>query len=206
MYQLTVDAAHVVTVTDHLSRDAAHAKLIRHVVAGDYYLRTLQVGSTHSTYELLALADDRRDPGSIGHAIIEELPTCCAPAVESPDRCAAAAGEWIAHHGRTWEYGCDTDRAAGYPLAVLTAARAEARFWFQAGTLLPEAARLADAAPIPHPHPARLEALRRIAIAQSAPGGLVERITTEMGSAPSAPTMAALIWRCALLRWGATAP
>jgi hypothetical protein len=73
MYQLTVAAAHAVTVTTHSDREAAHGHLVRYVVAGDYYLRTLQAGPVLGTYELLALVEDRRRPRSAGLAIIEDL-------------------------------------------------------------------------------------------------------------------------------------
>jgi hypothetical protein len=51
---------------------------------------------------------------------------------------------WTADHTATWRHGCDTDPRARYPLAVLTAARAEARYWFTAGTIYNETADLAD--------------------------------------------------------------
>jgi hypothetical protein len=206
MYQLTVDAAEAVTVTDHPDRDAAHGHLLRHAVRGDYYLRTVQTGPAHSTYQLLALTEGRRGPRSAGHAVIEDLSTDEALPVDSPDQAAAAATRWITHHQPTWRHGCDTDPGTGYPLAILTAARAEARYWFAAGTLLPEAALLAAAGSIPRPSQQRLETLRHHANAHAGtdenPAAVV---TGHVESATASTTVAALIWWYALLSWGASA-
>jgi hypothetical protein len=209
MYQLTVDAADTVTVTDHLDRDDAHGQLMRRAVTGDYYLRTVQTTPAHATYELLHLAEGRRQPRSAGHAIIERVDAAdgLLP-VDPPERAADAARLWIAHHQLKWAHGADTDPDDGYPTAILSAARAEARCWFHAGLLLPEAARLAHVDPIPRPGQQRLEALRRNAI--SAPAHRDERlaaiVAAQLGGPSSAPTLVALIWWYALLSWGATAP
>jgi hypothetical protein len=208
MYQLIVDAADTVTVTDHPDRDDAHRQLLRRAVHGDYYLRTVQTTPAHTTYELLRLAEGRRRPRSAGHAIIEHVDADGLLPVDPPERAADAARLWIAHHQLKWAHGADTDPGYGYPTAILSAARAEARCWFHAGLLLPEAARLAHVDAIPRPAQQRLEALRRNATA--APAHRDERlagvVAAQLGTPSSAPTLAALIWWYALLSWGATAP
>jgi hypothetical protein len=207
MYQLTIDTPHAVSVTDHPDRDDAHGQLMRRVVAGDYYLRTIQAGRAHTTYELLTVDDHRRRPHSTGHAIIEELTGERALPVDTPELAAAAARRWIAHHQPTWDHGSDSDPGTGYPLAILTAARAEARCWFTAGLLLPEAASLADVAPIPRPSQRLLEALRHNATADPAHHAhdLADVVGTQLENRTDAATLATLIWWYALLSWGASA-
>lgn len=207
VYQLTVDAADVVTVTDHEDRDEAHGQLIAHVVRGDYYLRTIQTGPAHSTYELLTLAMGRRRPRSTGHAIIEEVGVQDAHPVDAPELAALNAWRWIARHELTWQRGSDPHPAHGYPLAVLSAARAESRGWFSAGLLLPEAARLADAGSIPRPSQRCLEALRHSAIAWpiARVEGLAAAVVADIEIPVVAATLPALIWWYALLSWGARA-
>jgi hypothetical protein len=180
---------------------------MRHVVAGDYHLRTIQTAAAHTTYELLAVSDDRRRPRSAGHAVIEELTDERALPVDTPELAAAAAALWIAHHRLKWDRGCDTDPGAGYPLAILTAARAEARYWFDAGLLLPETARLADVTPIPRPSQRLLEALRHTATTQPTHRAhdLADIVGAQLEIPTAAATLAALIWWYALLSWGATA-
>ncbi|MCP9276940.1 hypothetical protein [Mycolicibacterium arenosum] len=207
MYRLTVDAADAVAVTEHPDRDAAHGRLMRHVVTGDYYLRTVRTGPAHSTYEMLHLADHRRRPRSAGHAVIEHVDPERRPPID-PHVVADAACDWIARHERAWRHGHDTDSRGGYPGAVLTTARAEARTWFPAGAALPEAARLADAetaSPLPQ---VRLEELRRRAVTAAAPldARLADTVIAQLDPAAPASTTAALIWWYSLITWGATAP
>lgn len=208
MYQLTVDAADTVDVTDHPDRDDAHGQLMRRAVTGDYYLRTVQTTPVHATYELLHLAEGHRRPRSAGHAIIERIDSAGLLAVDPPERAAAAARLWIAHHQIGWTHGSDADPGDGFPAAILGAARAEAREWFDAGLLLSEAARLAGVGPIPRPGQQRLEALRHTAI--NAPAHrddrLADVVAAQLRGPTSAASLAALIWWYALLSWGATAP
>jgi hypothetical protein len=205
MYQLTVEDGDDIAVTDHPDRDAAHGQLMRHVVRGDYYLRTVHTGPAHSTYELLALTDDRRRPHSAGHAVIEEHADERALPVDPPER--AAGARLISHQEPSWEHGSDTVTDAGYPLAILTAARAEARCWFAGDTLLPEAARLAGAVSIPRPIQQRLDALRQYATTQPTRRAedLAAGVTGPLEIPAAASTVAALIWWYALLSWGAIA-
>jgi hypothetical protein len=208
VYQLTVDTADTVTVTDHPDRDDAHGRLMRRAVAGDYYLRTVQTLPAHTTYELLHLAEGHRRPRSAGHAIIERIDADGPLPVDSSERAADAARRWIAHHDLKWAHGTDDDPGDGYPAAILGAARAEARGWFHAGLLLPEAARLALVDPIPRLSRQRLEALRHTAIDGPAHRNprLAAVVAAQLDTPASASMLAALIWWYALLSWGAGAP
>ena len=87
MYQLTVDESDTVAVTELPNRAAAHGRLMRHVVTGDYYLQILQVSRVHTTYELRRLAADRLRPHIVGHAVIERLDPGRRPSRRS-DVCA----------------------------------------------------------------------------------------------------------------------
>jgi hypothetical protein len=217
MHRLTIDHGHSVTITDHPDRDSAHGALLHYIVGADYYLRPIQDSPTHITYELLELCDPdecdhRHDrPRSVGRATIEDLAAAGAVPADSPYNAAAAAQRWIEDHHVLWNHGADTDPGARYPLAILTAARAEARYLFSAGALLREAAHLAGVEPIGHPDQNLLEDLRHTAITQakSTPeprpaeiAGAVQEVIHD--DTPSAVT-AALIWWYALLTWGATA-
>ena len=174
--------------------------------------------SDSTSYELLQLGDlaepDRelyRGPRCAGHAVIEELATEASAPADSPYNAAAAAWHWIDDHRDIWDYGSDTDAGTRYPLAVFTAARAEARCWFSAGTLMREAAHLAGVEPIANPDQALLENLRQAAstATRSCPEPGPAEIAAAVAQFITADTVpghtAALIWWYALLTWGVRA-
>ena len=170
MYLLTIDHdSRAVSISDHPDFDAAHSTLLEYVAGADYYLKPIQTTQPHTSYELVQLLDDdteplqrRREPRTAGHAVIEHRPEPVKLA-DSPYYVAVAAQRWITDHAPLWTHGADTDPGAHYPLAVFTAAQAEGRCWFSAGTLLREAANLAGVEPIARPDQATLEALRHTA-------------------------------------------
>ena len=218
MYQLSIDHGRSVTISDHPDRDDAHGALLRYVIGADYYLRPIQLGGAHSSYELLQLGElaepDRelyRGPRCAGHAVIEELATQASVPADSPYNAAAAAWHWIDDHRDIWDHGSDTDAGTRYPLAVFTAARAEARCWFSAGTLIREAAHLAGVEPIANPDQAPLENLRQAAstATRSCPEPGPAEIAAAVAQFITADTApghtAALIWWYALLTWGVRA-
>jgi hypothetical protein len=216
MYQLTIDAGAGTTASEHPDWPTAHRHLIDYVKAQDYYLELIQAGQPHTSYQLLELGDiaeeqrrrdEGRHPRTVGHAVIEELSR--TPAADQPYYAAASARRWIDDHHPLWAHGADTDPGARYPLAVLTAAQAEGRCWFSAGTLLREAAHLADVDPIAQPDPTLLETLRRDAItrAGTTPSSAELAAAVQQAAPADTPTphTAALIWWYALLTWGADA-
>ena len=73
MHQLTLDVGHGVTFTSHPDHATAHRQLMRHVITADYYLHTVATGPAHSSYDLLALAEGRRQPRRAGRATIDEV-------------------------------------------------------------------------------------------------------------------------------------
>lgn len=207
MYQLTVEAADTVTVTDHPDREDAHGQLLRRAVTGDYYLHTVQIAPAHTTYELLRLVEGYRRPRSAGHAVIERLDTDGRGTVD-PQRVTAAARRWIVHHQSAWAPGAGGTPADRCPTAILSAARAEARNWFRAGLLASEAARLARVGFVPRSGQHRLDELRCKATREPVHHDehLAPRVSTQLGVPASASTLAAPIWWYALPSWGAGAP
>jgi hypothetical protein len=217
VYLLTIDHdSRAVSISDHPDFDAAHNTLLEDVVGADYYLKPIQTTQPHTSYELVQLLDDdteplqrRREPRTAGHAVIEHRPEPVKLA-DSPYYVAVAAQRWITDHAPVWTHGADTDPGAHYPLAVLTAAQAEGRCWFSAGTLLREAAHLADVEPIAHPDQVTLEALRHSAITASgrsarSPAALAATVQELLPAHTTAADTAALIWWYALIAWGVTA-
>ena len=216
MYQLTIDAPTGHTVSEHPDWPTAHRHLIDYVKARDYYVELVQAGQPHTSYELLDLGDIAEEqrcraqghhPRTVGRAVIEQLTP--SQTAEPPYYAAAAARRWIDDHHPLWAHAGDTDSGTRYPLAVLTAAQAEGRCWFSAGTLLREAAHLAAVDPIPHPDQALLETLRREAItrADTTPSPAELAAAVQHAAPDDTPTThtAALIWWYALLTWGANA-
>ena len=100
-----------------------------------------------------------------------------------------------------------------YPLAVLTAARAEARYSFTAGTIYNEAADLADVgiADVPPPRQNTFEILRESAITAGRNGSittaaeLAAAVQAQLTADLTPQQTAALIWYYALILWGVTA-
>jgi hypothetical protein len=88
-------------------------------------------------------------------------------------------------------------------------ARIARRGNYLAGTLLREAAHLADVDPIPHPDQTLLKTLRRDAItrAGTTPSPAELAAAVQRAAPDDTPTThtAALIWWYALLTWGANA-
>jgi hypothetical protein len=74
---------------------------------------------------------------------ITELPDPGLP-VAAPYFAACDAQRWVCEHADKWLHGSATDPGYHYPMAVLTMAHGETHCFLYAGTLLPEAARLAD--------------------------------------------------------------
>ncbi len=213
MYQLSIDhPGRSRSVTDHVDREHAHRSLLDYVIGADYYLRPLPTGSETTRYELLALAEPdsgASHPRRAGHATIQAATRPAASCTPSPDDAAAAAHRWLNDHQLTWDHGCDTDPGTRYPLAVLTTARAEGRYWFTAGTLWREAAQLAGTDLTATPDQHLLETLRHRAIAHAAhqlgPADLAAAVLAQLPEHTTAEHTNALIWWYALLRWGATA-
>ena len=218
MYQLTIDAGAARAVSEHPDWPTAHHHLIDYVRGQDYYLQLIQCGQPHTSYALLDLGDiaeeqrcraEGRQPRTAGHAVIEELtPT---EVVDPPYYAAAAARRWLDDHRELWGHAADTDSATRYPLAVLTAAQAEGRCWFSAGTLLREAAHLAAVDPITQPDQALLETLRRDVItrghADTTPGPAELAAAVQLAAPADTPAAHtnALIWWYTLLTWGVSA-
>ena len=100
-----------------------------------------------------------------------------------------------------------------YPLAVLTAARAEARYCFTAGTIYHEAADLSDVGTtdVPRPRQTTFEILRDSAVTASRNGSittaaeLAAAVQTQLTPDITPHRPAALIWYYALILWGVTA-
>ena len=211
MYQLSIDhQGRSVTTTDHPDRDDAHRSLINYVIGADYYLRPLPTHPDTTRYELLALAEpDSRAtrPHHTGHATI--APAGHEASETATYHAAVAAQRWITDHHDTWHHGSDTDPGARYPLAVLTAARAEGHCWFTAGTLWREAAQLAGVELPTALDQHVLETLRHHALSQAgthpSPAELAAAVHAALPTATTTDQASALTWWYALLIWGATA-
>lgn len=215
MHQLTIDHdSEPVATTAHPDFDDAHRALLKYVVSADYYLRPVQTSAAHTRYQLLRLADpdDRtpsRHPRITGSATIRQLPDAELP-LSAPHFAARDAQRWIADHAGTWLHGSDTDPGCRHPMTVLTMAHGEARCHLRAGTLLPEAARLAGVEDCASPDQAALEALRHNAISSTSnpddPATIADAIQQLLPAGTGDHQSAALVWYYALIRWGVNAP
>lgn len=214
MHQLTIDHnRQSVSISGHPNFHDAHRALLQYVVGADYYLRPVQTTCDHTSYELLRLAEDNdhaaaRDPQVTGVAVIAELTDTQLP-VSSPYFAACEAQRWISDHADKWLIGCPGDPGYHYPMAVLTMAHGEAHYHLRAGTLLPEAARLAGADDIAQPDQATVEALRHNAISNDAgthsPAAVAAAVQLLLPAGVSDQQTAALIWYYALILWGVNA-
>ena len=159
MHQLTIATDTATSTTGHDDFADAHRALMSHVIAQDLYLHaSWPTPRTAVTFKLVSLDPADSQPHITGTATIEPSP---AKPVMGPYYSAEAALRWTADHTATWRHGCDTDPGVRYPLAVLTAARAEARYSFTAGTIYNEAADLSDGiADVPRPRQNTFEILR----------------------------------------------
>lgn len=211
MYELTITTAEAAQTTDHHDFPEAHHALMSHVIAEDLYLHATERGTPECpSFTLLHMAERERGTRIVGTATIAATP---AKNVVGNYYSAHAALRWTTEHTVTWRHGCDTDPGVRYPLAVLTAARAEARYSFRAGSIYHEAAALSDAgtAEVPRPSQHLLEQLRHSAVtaghAQTAitAAELAAAVETELTENITAEQTAALIWFYALILWGVTA-
>ena len=212
MYQLSIEhQGRSRSVTDHVDREHAHRSLLDYVIGADYYLRPLPTGSDTTRYELLALAEPTAAPATPGAPDTPPSnqqpapPTAHGQPLRRRRRRAPLAQRSPADVGQRMR----TDPGTRYPLAVLTTARAEGRYWFTAGTLWREAAQLAGTDTTATPDQHLLETLRHRAIAHAAhqlgPADLAAAVVAELPEHTTAEHTNALIWCYALLRWGATA-
>lgn len=212
MHELTIDTDDTTNTTAYNDFADAFRALMSHVIAWDLYLHAKwPTPRTTTAFKLVTLDEVARESRIIGTATI--APAAGKPIV-APYYSAVAALRWTADHASTWEFGCDADPGVRYPLAVLTAARAEARGWCTAGNVYPEAAGLSDAGTtdVSRPTQHTFERLRDSATA----AGRDRTITTaaELAAAVDAQLTpditpeqtAALIWYYALILWGVTAP
>lgn len=212
MHQLTIELDDTTSTIPYHDFETAHQQMLSHVIEKDLYLH---VNSDHrepgTTFQLVRVTERTTRPRIVGTARIEPAP---ATPVADPYYCAHAALCWIAERDVIWLHGCDTDSGVRYPLAVLTAARAEARRWVAAGTIYDEAAELAgvDNDQVPRPHHATLAILRDEIVTDAAlraeplpAAGLAAEVQRLLPADTTPQQTAALIWWSALLMWGATA-
>ena len=214
MHQLSIDHdTKSVSISDHPDFDDAHHALMQYVIGADYYLRPVQNAPTHTSYELLRLADDDdparvRHPRITGIAVISEL-TDTQPPVPAPYYTACDAQRWINDHDCTWRHGSEGDPGHRYPMTVLTMAHAEAHYTLRAGTLLPEAAQLAGVQDSREPGQPTVEALRHNAICTAtdtrSPAAVATAVQQLLPAGVSDQQTAALVWYYALILWGANA-
>ena len=212
MHQLTIELDDTTSTTPYNDFETAHQQLLSHVIAKDLYLHVdSDDRETGTTFQLVRVTERTTRPRIVGTARIEPAP---ATPVADPYYSAHAALCWIADRDTIWLHGCDTDSGARYPLAVLTAARAEARRWVAAGTIYDEAAELAgvDNDQVPRPHHATLAILRDEIVTDAAlraeplpAAGLAAEVQRLLPANTTPHQTAALIWWSALLMWGATA-
>jgi hypothetical protein len=211
VYELTITTAEVAKITDHDDFPDAHQALMSHVIAEDLYLHATEQGTRECPrFTLLQMPDNDRGTRIVGTATIA---AAAGKPVVGSYYSAHSALRWTADHTATWRHGCDTDPGVRYPLAVLTAARAEARYCFRAGTIFHEAAALSDAgnAEVPRPSQHVLEQLRHSAVTTAhaqtpiAAAELAAAVETELPENITAEQTAALIWFYALILWGVTA-
>lgn len=215
MHQLTIDHdTQPGCVSDHADFTDAHQALLKYVVRADYYLRPVQTTDAHTSYELLRLADlddprPCREPQVAGVATIEAI-SGNELHVAAPYFVACDAQTWINDHAAKWLHGSSTDPGFHYPMAVLTMAHGEARFYLRAGTLLIEAAALAGVANTVRPDQHLVEALRhnavRNTVALNNPAAIADAVRALLPVETTTHQTAALIWYYALLLWGVSAP
>jgi hypothetical protein len=212
MHQLTIDLGDTKRTVPYDDFEAAHRMLMSHVVAEDLYLHTdWSSPQPGTTFKLLKVDQDCTRPRVVGTATIALAP---AKPVDAPYYSAQEALRWIADHEAVWMFGADNDPGVRYPLAVLTAARAEARGWFSAGAIYTEAASLAgvDIDEVPRPRQVTLEVLRDHAIAAGRrehplnAADLATEVQRHLTADVTPQQTAALIWWAALLIWGVNAP
>jgi hypothetical protein len=217
MYRLTIAANTGNNTSDHPDWTRAYRALIDYVVGADYYLRLIQTGRPHTSYDLLDLnqtsspiagrAGAPRAPRTVGQAAIAKL---AGTDIDEPYYIAAAAQRWISDYQARSTSGSPGDAAIRYAATVLVNAQAEARCWFSAGALLREAAHLAGTEPIPDPHQPTLEALRDNATqrlrSQMCPAELAAAVQEILPADTPSAHVATYIWWFALLTWGAATP
>jgi hypothetical protein len=212
MHQLTIELDDTTSTAPYNDFQTAHQQLLSHVIEKDLYLH-VDSGDREpgTTFQLVRVTEHSARPRIVGTARIQPAPT--TPAAD-PYYSAQAALCWIADRDAIWLHGCDTDSGVRYPLAVLTAARAEARRWVAAGTIYDEAAELAgiDNNQVPRPHHTTLAILRDEIVTAAAlraeplpAAGLVAEVQRLLPAETTPQQTAALIWWSALLMWGATA-
>lgn len=215
MHQLTIDHdAQPGSISDHADFADAHQALLKYVVRADYYLRPVQNTAAHTSYELLRLADlddpwPSREPQVAGVATIEVI-SHNEQQVASPYFAACDAQTWISNHASKWLYGASTDPGHNYPMAVLTMAHGEARFYLRAGTLLSEAAALAGVDNPTRPDQATVETLRHNAVGNRGlrdnPAAIATAVQQLLPAGTTKHQTAVLVWYYALLLWGVSAP
>ncbi|WP_431241037.1 hypothetical protein ACQ86B_28450 (plasmid) [Mycolicibacterium aichiense] len=209
MHTLTITTDNTTNTTTCHDLDDALRTLVAEAIKQNLHLHPSEPTGRHNTTFTLIRPD--RAVRVIGTATIA---AAANKPVAAPYYSAVAALRWTADHTSTWQCGSENDPGVRYPLAVLTAARAEARHWFTAGTLYPEAASLSDAgrAAVTRPSQHAFERLRHNAIhtartdARITPAELATAVVTQLTPDITAEQTAALIWYYALIQWGASAP
>ncbi|OKH64789.1 hypothetical protein EB74_08645 [Mycobacterium sp. SWH-M5] len=215
MHDLTIDLdGNHSTVSGYTDFEDAHRQLLSHAIAQDLYLHIdmpIRQDTTTTTYSLVKIDHSgQHRPQVVGTATIAPTPLKPAPSLHQS---AKAALTWINHHDTTWRHGAHNDPGARYPLTVLTAAHAEARYLVAPGTIYAEAANLAEVdRHTPRPSQSTLENLRSLAAGLAHTPTpidaqhLVDAVEANLPANTSPQQAAALIWCTALLAWGTTAP
>jgi len=213
MHDLTIIVDQTAKTVPYNDFNEAHRALMSHIIAKDLYLHpALESPREATTFQLVSIDDTARrpQPRVIGTATITPS---AGKAVVSPYYSATAALRWTEGQNILWEAGSDTDPGARYPLAVLTAAHAEARRIVAAGNIYSEAAALSDAGTREVPRPTKhvFERLRDSAITAgddgsiTTPAELAAAVQAQLTGCHTAEQTAALIWYYALILWGVTA-
>lgn len=213
MHQLTVIRDTATSTVPYEDFADAHRALMSHVIADDLYLHAdwpMPANAAKFTLVNINSRDEHtRHPRVVGTAVIEPL---IGGPIESPRFCAHNAQQWITHHDVTWRHGHDDDPGTGLPLAILHAAKAEARQLFTAGTTYNQAADLAGVSrDEARPHQRTFDRLRAhaITIARTKPDlsadELADEVRTHLGPDTTEQQTAGLIWWVALLIWAAHA-
>lgn len=212
MHELTIATDDTTNTAPYNDFDEAFSALMTHIKAQDLYLHAKwPTPRTTTAFKLVSLDEVAGKSRIVGTATIAPS---SGKTVVAPYYSATAAQRWISENTTTWETGCDTDPGARYPRAVLTAARAEARGWFAAGIIYPEAASLSDAgnADVPRPMHHIFERLRDSATRAgrnatiTTPAELAAAVAEQLHPHITDEQTAALIWYYALILWGVTAP
>lgn len=211
MHELTIATADTTNTVPYNDFDEAFNALMVHVIAQDLYLHAKwPTPRTTTAFKLVSLDELAGKTHIIGTATIA---LSAGKTVVAPYYSAVAAQRWISENTTTWETGCDTDPGSRYPRAVLTAARAEARGWFAAGMIYPEAASLSDAGATDVPRPTQhvFERLRDSATRAgrnatiTTLAELADAVVEQLHPYVTDEQTAALIWYYALIHWGVTA-